>query len=259
MTATILKAENLSLGYHDRTIIRNLDIEPPAGSMTAIIGPNGCGKSTLLRALARLIRPTGGRVTLDGQDIHTIDTRSLARRIAILPQAQLAPDGISVFDLVRRGRAPWRNWLSSWTEEDQTACTRALEAVDMSGLAERAVNELSGGQRQRVWIALILAQQTSTILLDEPTTWLDLPHQIEVLSLLRRLNRETGATVINVLHDLNLAARFSDHLILLGSDGLVAVGEPVEVLTKENLMTSFGLAAHVSADPVHGSPLVVAL
>lgn len=259
MTDMTLRAEALTLGYPGRVVIRDLTLAPPPGRVTAILGPNGCGKSTLLRALARLIRPLSGRVTLDGRDIHREDTRALARRIAILPQAPLAPDGITVADLVRRGRTPWRGFLAPWSAADAEACAEALAAVAMEEMAARPVNELSGGQRQRAWIALVLAQKTPLLLLDEPTAWLDLPHQIEVLSLLRRRNREAGTTVISVLHDLNLAARTCDHLILMGPHGIVAEGVPDAVLTPENLGHAFALAARVIPDPVTGTPMVVPL
>ncbi|MGQ4273847.1 ABC transporter ATP-binding protein [Terrihabitans sp. B22-R8] len=252
-----LHARDLTLGYGERTIIRNLSLTLPAGRVTTILGPNGCGKSTLLRAFARLIRPRSGEVTLGGEDINRHDTRALARRLAILPQAPLAPEGISVGDLVKRGRAPWRGLLSPWNQADTDACAEALQAVELTASQERRVEELSGGQRQRAWLALVLAQQTPLLLLDEPTTWLDLPHQIEVLNLLRQRNQDAGTTVVSVLHDLNLAARFSDHLILLGPDGLVAQGLPGEVLTAENLKTAFALAALIQPDPVTGKPMVI--
>ena len=255
----MLKAEGLSLGYRDRRVIDTLSLDLPARRVTSILGPNGCGKSTLLRAFARLITPLGGRVTLEGVDVHAAETRALARKIAILPQLPLAPDGIWVRELVQRGRAPWRKFLAPWTAADEAACTGALAAVGMTELAERPLGELSGGQRQRAWIALVLAQATPIVLLDEPTTWLDLPHQIEVLSLLRRQNIATGTTVVSVLHDLNLAARFSDHLVLLGPEGLVAEGSPANVVTPENLVAAFGLKALVMPDPVTGAPMVIPL
>ncbi|WP_109464654.1 ABC transporter ATP-binding protein [Albibacillus kandeliae] len=254
-----LRTEGLSLGYDRRSVIEGLDLEVPEGQMTAILGPNGCGKSTLLKALARLIQPVAGRVLLDGTDVHRTNTRMLARRMAILPQAPVAPEGISVGDLVRRGRTPWRGALSPWREADAQACASALEAVGLGELEERPLNELSGGQRQRAWIALVLAQTTPLLLLDEPTTFLDLVHQIEVLGLLRRRNRETGLTVVSVLHDLNLAARYSDQLVLLGREGLVAVGAPADVLVPEHLKTAFGLSAQVVPDPVTGTPMVIPL
>jgi len=259
VSGATLSAEDLTLGYRDRRVIEGLTLALPPGRVSAILGPNGCGKSTLLRALARLIEPVSGRVTLDGADLHAQNTRLLARRLAILPQAPLAPDGITVGELVARGRAPWRGFLQPWSDRDAAAVAQALEAVAMREHAERPVAELSGGQRQRVWIALALAQGTGVLLLDEPTTWLDLPHQIEVLQLLRRRNRESGITIVSVLHDLNLAARFSDHLVLLGDRGLVAQGAPDAVLTADHLREAFGLAARVMPDPVSGTPMVVPL
>lgn len=254
-----LKAENLSLGYHDHTVIKDLAIELKRGDMTTILGPNGCGKSTLLKALARLVKPSNGRVTLDGRDVHALNSRALAREMAILPQSPLAPEGITVGDLVKRGRTPWRGFLSPWSEEDSQACSDALVAVGLADMTDRPVQELSGGQRQRAWIALVLAQSAPLLLLDEPTTYLDLVHQIDVLSLLHRRNVDDGLTVISVLHDLNLAARFSDTLILLGHHGLVAIGTPEQVITPENLEKSFGLKAQVVSDPVTGRPMVVPL
>lgn len=257
-----LCAEALTLGFPgrpERIVLRDLTLSLPPGKVTAILGPNGCGKSTLLRACARLLPPLSGRVTLGAQDVRRIDSRALARRLAILPQQSLAPEGITVADLVARGRAPWRGLMAGWTPQDAAAVEGALAAVGLEGLAARPVAELSGGQRQRVWIALVLAQQTATLLLDEPTTWLDLPHQIEVLRLLQKMNRERGITVVSVLHDLNLAARHSDHLVLLGPEGLVAEGAPDAVLTAPALERAFGLQARIIADPVTATPMVVPL
>ncbi|MBB3997142.1 ABC transporter ATP-binding protein [Aureimonas pseudogalii] len=259
MSDLTLRAERLTLGYRDRRVLQDLTLTLPPGQVTTILGPNGCGKSTLLRALARLLAPLAGRVTLGGEDVRTQNTRALARRLAILPQAPLAPDGITVGELVRRGRAPWRGVLAAWNAADERACARALDAVAMTALADRPLGELSGGQRQRAWIALVLAQDTPVLLLDEPTTWLDLPHQIEVLRLLRRRNREAGTTIVCVLHDLNLAARFSDHLVLLGPDGVVAEGPPDAVVTEAHLASAFSLAARVLRDPVSDTPMVVPL
>ncbi|SJZ58394.1 ABC transporter ATP-binding protein [Consotaella salsifontis] len=257
MTDDSLRAEALTLGYGERAVIDDLSLTLSPGRVYAILGPNGCGKSTLLRAFARLIRPKAGKITLGGEDLHRQDTRALARRIAILPQAPLAPSGIRVSDLVKRGRTPWRGLLAPWSRQDHEACEDALRAVAMTELQERPLAELSGGQRQRAWIALVLAQQTPFLLLDEPTTWLDLPHQIEVLSLLRQRNREAGTTVVSVLHDLNLAARYCDHLILFGPRGLVAQGAPDDVLTEANVDLAFGLASRIIPDPSAGTPMVV--
>ena len=252
-----LRAEGLTLGYPGRRVIDELSLELPAGRFTAILGPNGCGKSTLLRAFARLIAPIAGRVMLGGVDMHAQDTRSLARRLAILPQTPLAPDGILVGELVRRGRAPWRGFLKPWTPADEAATMRALETVAMTEHADRPLDELSGGQRQRAWLALVLAQDTPILLLDEPTTFLDLPHQLRILSLLRRRNRQAGTTVVAVLHDLNLAARFCDHLVLFGDEGLVASGPPGAVVTSANLAAAFGLRARIVPDDATGAPIVV--
>lgn len=257
MTETGLTTSSLTLGYRERVVIRELSIAVPDRRVTSILGPNGCGKSTFLKALARLIAPASGQVRLSGDDISKIDTRALARRLSILPQSPKAPEGITVSDLVRRGRTPWRGLLAPWSEEDTRICQQALEQVGLGELAERPIDELSGGQRQRAWIALVLAQNTPYLLLDEPTTWLDLAHQLEVLSLLQKRNRDHGTTVVMVLHDLNLAVRFSDHLILFGGTGLVAEGTPEEVITPENLQAAFGLKALVMPDPLTDRPMIV--
>lgn len=257
MTETGLTTSSLTLGYRERVVIRELSIAVPDRRVTSILGPNGCGKSTFLKALARLIAPASGQVRLSGDDIAKIDTRALARRLSILPQSPKAPEGITVSDLVRRGRTPWRGLLAPWSEEDTRICQQALEQVGLGELAERPIDELSGGQRQRAWIALVLAQNTPYLLLDEPTTWLDLAHQLEVLSLLQKRNRDHGTTVVTVLHDLNLAVRFSDHLVLFGGHGLVAEGAPEEVITSENLQAAFSLKALVMPDPLTGRPMIV--
>lgn len=253
----MLDAYGLGLAYDGKPVLTGLDVSLPGDRVSAIIGPNGCGKSTLLRALARILPAQTGRVTLDGEDMATLAPRVLAKRLAILPQSPRAPDGIRVADLVRRGRLPWRGLLSPWREEDRAACEGALAAVGMEEFAERDLAELSGGQRQRAWLALVLAQQTPWLLLDEPTTYLDLPHQMEVLGLLRRLNRRSGTAVVSVLHDLNLAARYCDHLVLLAKGGVVAAGTPETVLTPDTLSEAFGLKAQVMPDPVTGTPMVV--
>ncbi len=257
MSETGLTTSSLTLGYRERVVIRELSIAVPDRRVTSILGPNGCGKSTFLKALARLIAPASGQVHLSGDDIAKIDTRALARRLSILPQSPKAPEGITVSDLIRRGRTPWRGLLAPWSEEDTRICQQALEQVGLGELAERPIDELSGGQRQRAWIALVLAQNTPYLLLDEPTTWLDLAHQLEVLSLLQKRNRDHGTTVVTVLHDLNLAVRFSDHLILFGGHGLVAEGAPEEVITSENLQAAFSLKALVMPDPLTGRPMIV--
>ncbi|WP_281684294.1 ABC transporter ATP-binding protein [Thalassobaculum salexigens] len=252
-----LRTESLSVGYQDRQVIQGLDLVFPVGRSTAILGPNGCGKSTLLRALARLLKPSAGRVLLGDADLHAADTRDVARQLAILPQFPLAPDAINVGELVRRGRTPWRGLLAPWTRDDSDACTDALDAVGMTDMADRPLAELSGGQRQRAWLALVLAQRTPLLLLDEPTSHLDLAQQIEMLKLLQQRVADTGMTVVSVLHDLNLAARFSDHLVLLSPQGLIAEGAPETVVTAENLHRAFGLAARVMADPLTGRPWIL--
>ncbi|MDD2868459.1 ABC transporter ATP-binding protein [Neomegalonema sp.] len=254
---TGLSVEGLSLGYRGRRVISDLSLSLPPGRFTAILGPNGCGKSTLLRGLARLIPPESGRVTLDGEDLQSFAPKALARRLGLLPQAPLAPEGITVADLVARGRAPWRGLLSSWSPADEAARAEAMRATGVAEFAGRPLSELSGGQRQRVWIALALAQETEHLLLDEPTTWLDLPHQIEILRLLARLRREAGRSLVAVLHDLNLAARHADHLVLLAPGSLVAQGAPEEVLTPAHVAEAFGLKARILPDPVSGTPMVV--
>ncbi len=254
---TGLSVEDLSLGYRGRRVISNLSLSLPQGRFTAILGPNGCGKSTLLRGLARLIPPESGRVALDGEDLRNFAPRALARRLGLLPQAPLAPEGITVADLVARGRAPWRGLLSGWSPADEAARAEAMRATGVAQFAERPLSELSGGQRQRVWIALALAQETEHLLLDEPTTWLDLPHQIEILRLLARLRREAGRSLVAVLHDLNLAARHADHLVLLAPGRLVAQGPPEQVLTPEHVESAFGMKARVLSDPVSGTPMAI--
>ncbi len=252
-----LVVEHASLSYGDRPIVTDLSLALPEGQVTVIVGANACGKSTLLRALARLLRPAGGQVLLDGRDVHTIPTRQLARRLGLMPQAPIAPEGIVVADLVARGRHPHQGLFGRWSAADDAAVAAALEATGVSDLTDRAVDELSGGQRQRVWIAMALAQETSVLLLDEPTTYLDLAHQIEVLDLLARLNAERGTTIAMVLHDLNLAARYADHLVALRAGRMVAAGTPAEVVTEETVEAVFGLPCMVVADPVTGTPLVV--
>ncbi|MET4581043.1 iron complex transport system ATP-binding protein [Conyzicola nivalis] len=252
-----LSIENLTLGYADRTVIDGLDLVVPAGKVTAIVGANACGKSTLLRSMSRLLAPRTGRVVLDGRDVHRMPAKQLARTLGLLPQSPIAPEGITVADLVGRGRHPHQGILSRWSREDDIAVAEALEATETAALAERSVDELSGGQRQRVWIAMALAQQTDLLLLDEPTTFLDVSHQIEVLDLLTDLNSTRGTTIVMVLHDLNLAARYSDHLVALSAGRVHAQGSPAEVLTEEVVRTVFGLDSRVILDPTSGKPLML--
>ncbi|MFI7290421.1 ABC transporter ATP-binding protein [Streptomyces anulatus] len=252
-----LTAEGLTLGYGDRTVVDSLDLAVPPGRITVIVGANACGKSTLLRSMSRLLAPRAGRVVLDGKEVHRLPAKELARTLGLLPQSPVAPEGITVSDLVGRGRHPHQSVFSRWNEKDDAAVAAALEATHTEPLAERAVDELSGGQRQRVWIAMALAQQTDLLLLDEPTTFLDASHQIEVLDLLTDLNRTRGTTIVMVLHDLNLAARYADHLIALADGGLHASGAPAEVLTEETVRAVFDLDSRIIQDPVSGRPLML--
>ncbi|MBT2879813.1 ABC transporter ATP-binding protein [Streptomyces albidoflavus] len=255
--AARLTARDLTLAYEDRTVVPGLDLDIPDGRVTVIIGPNACGKSTTLRALGRLLRPAGGAVLLDGAELARLPTRQIARQIGLLPQTPVAPEAITVADLVARGRQPHQRWWQQWSEEDERAVTEAMARTATTDLADRPVDALSGGQRQRVWIAMALAQETGLLLLDEPTTYLDLAHQVEVLDLVRRLNREQGRTVVLVLHDLNQAARYADHLIAFREGRVVAEGTPAEVVTAGLIREIFGLECVVVPDPVTGSPLVV--
>ncbi|WP_433295217.1 ABC transporter ATP-binding protein [Pseudonocardia sp. CA-142604] len=252
-----LRAEQVRLGYGDRTIVDGLDLDVVAGTITAVIGPNGCGKSTLLRALGRLLKPTAGQVVLDGKRIDRVPTREVAKVLGLLPQAPSAPEGLTVADLVARGRHPHQAWYRQWSADDEDAVAQALDWTGIADLAERPVDQLSGGQRQRAWISMALAQGTDLLLLDEPTTFLDLAHQVDVLELVRRLHSEVGRTVVMVLHDLNLAARYADRLVAMREGRIVAAGKPAEVITEELLEEVFGLAARVIPDPVAGTPLVV--
>ncbi|MBF4459108.1 ABC transporter ATP-binding protein [Pseudoclavibacter sp. VKM Ac-2867] len=252
-----LIVEQLSLGYGDRVVIDELDLLVPPGKVTAIVGANACGKSTLLRSMSRLLAPRDGHVLLDGKEVHKTPAKQLARILGLLPQSPIAPEGITVADLVGRGRHPHQSILSRWSHDDDLAVAAALEATETTALADRHVDELSGGQRQRVWIAMALAQQTDLLLLDEPTTFLDVSHQIEVLDLLTDLNQSRGTTIVMVLHDLNLAARYADHLIALADGGLHAAGEPGDVLTVDTVRAVFGLESLVVQDPVSGRPLMV--
>ncbi|CDJ98864.1 iron-enterobactin transporter subunit; ATP-binding component of ABC superfamily [Microbacterium sp. C448] len=252
-----LSAESLTLAYGDREVVHDLDLSIPSGQITAIVGANGCGKSTVLRALARLLKPRSGAVLLDGEEIHRLPSREVARRLGLLPQSPTAPEGIVVSDLIGRGRHPHQRFLARWSAADYEAVADALDATGIADLADRAVDELSGGQRQRVWIAMALAQQTDILLLDEPTTFLDVTHQIEVLDLLTDLNRSRGTTIAMVLHDLNLAARYADRLVAVCEGRIYASGVPAEVITEANVGAVFGLDCQVIADPVSGAPLVL--
>ncbi len=252
-----LRADGVSIGYDGRRVIEGLDLELPARRVTAVVGPNACGKSTLLRGLARLHPLEAGRVTLGGTDVSAMSRKELARVVGVLPQSSVAPDGVRVAELVGRGRYPHQGWFGRHRSDDDAVVMRALEATGVADLADRPVAELSGGQRQRVWIAMVLAQETDVVLLDEPTTYLDVAHQVELLDLLRDLNHDRGTTVVMVLHELNLAARYADHLVVMSAGRVVAQGEPSHVLTEDAVLSAFGLEARVVPDPVSGTPLVV--
>ncbi|MFF7557059.1 ABC transporter ATP-binding protein [Streptomyces olivaceus] len=258
MTAShSLSTEDLTLGYGDRTVIEGLDLTLAAGRITVIVGANACGKSTLLRSMSRLLAPRAGRVVLDGREVHRTPAKELARTLGLLPQSPVTPEGITVLDLVGRGRHPHQRAFSRWTAKDDAAVAAALEATQTTDLMDRSVDELSGGQRQRVWIAMALAQQTDLLLLDEPTTFLDISHQVEVLDLLTDLNRTRGTTIVMVLHDLNLAARYADRLIALASGGLHAAGPTEDVMTRDMVRSVYGMESRVIEDPVSGRPLVL--
>ncbi|GAB5077595.1 ABC transporter ATP-binding protein [Arthrobacter sp. AD-310] len=254
-----LRAQDLSLGYEGADIIRGLSLAIPNARVTSIIGPNGCGKSTLLRGLGRLLAPRAGEVFLDGTPLRQHSTRHVATRISVLPQTPTAPSGLTVADLVSRGRHPRQKWYQQFSAADESAVESALAATDILDLADTPLDDLSGGQRQRAWISMTLAQETGILLLDEPTTYLDLAHQVDVLELIRRLNREHQRTVVMVLHDISLAARYSDHIIAMKDGAIAAQGSPADVITPERLLDVFGLDAHVVAEPTEGRPHVIPL
>lgn len=253
----LLHTHNLSLSYDAQAVIvHELSLRIAPGTITALVGPNGCGKSTLLRGLSRLLKPAGGHVYLDGRDIHALKAKDLARQLGILPQSPVAPEGLTVHELVAQGRYPHQSWFQQWSREDERIVQDALATTNLTMFADRPVDTLSGGQRQRAWIAMALAQQTDVLLLDEPTTYLDLAYQMDVLDLLDELNA-AGRTIVMVLHDLNQAARYADTMVALRGGQIVAQGAPERVMTPEIIWQVFGLRAEVMADPVTGTPLCV--
>ncbi|EKK5221972.1 iron-enterobactin ABC transporter ATP-binding protein [Cronobacter sakazakii] len=254
-----LTGEALTLGYGDFRVADGLNVAIPDGKFTAIIGPNGCGKSTLLRTLSRLMKPLGGQVRLDGEAIQHFATKEVARRIGLLAQNASAPGDITVAELVARGRYPHQPLFTRWRDEDERAVQKAMAATGVTALADQSVDTLSGGQRQRAWIAMVLAQETSILLLDEPTTWLDISHQIDLLELLCALNREQGYTLAAVLHDLNQACRYANHLIALRDGKIIAEGAPSEIVNAALIEAIYGLRCMIIEDPVAGTPLVVPL
>ncbi|MFG1924951.1 ABC transporter ATP-binding protein [Cryptosporangium sp. NPDC048952] len=252
-----LYAENVELAYDQRVVASGLDVDIPDGSLTVIVGPNACGKSTLLRALARMLKPRTGAVYLDGAQISSLPSKEVARRLGLLPQSPTAPDGITVADLVSRGRYPHQKLLRQWSREDEQVVASAMAATGVSDLALRLVDELSGGQRQRVWIAMALAQQTPILLLDEPTTYLDIAHQLEVLDLCAELHERENRTLVAVLHDLNHACRYATHLIAMRAGKVVAEGPPASIVTASLVEEVFGLPCQVVPDPETDTPLVI--
>ncbi|MEH1779544.1 ABC transporter ATP-binding protein [Nostoc sp.] len=252
-----LSTKSLSLAYDGATIIRDLNLSIPTGQISGLVGANGCGKSTLLRGLARLLKPRGGTVYLDGTSIFNLSTKEVAQQLGILPQGPVAPEGLTVRDLVAQGRYPYQNWLQQWSVKDEKIVQQALEITDLLELADRALDTLSGGQRQRAWIAMALAQDTDILLLDEPTTFLDLAHQIEILDLLYELNQTQGRTIVMVLHDLNQACRYADYLVAVKDGRIFAAGEPKLVMTQEMVREVFGLECRIIPDPVVETPMCV--
>lgn len=252
-----LKAQDLTLGYGEDIIIDDLNITIPKGEITVFIGGNGCGKSTLLRSLARLLKPKGGDVVLDGEAIAKMGTKDVAKKLSILPQSPVTPEGLTVMELVKQGRHPYRGFLKQWSKEDESAVNKALESTNMLELKDRSVDTLSGGQRQRAWIAMTLAQETDTILLDEPTTYLDMTHQIDVLDLLFELNEKDGRTVVMVLHDLNLACRYAHHVVAIKDKKVYAQGKPEEIVTCNLVHDVFEMKCDVTFDPMFGTPMCI--
>ena len=249
--------DNITLGYDELVICQSLSLNIPAGEFSVIVGPNACGKSTLLKALARILKPMSGTITLNGQALESYKAKEAARTVGLLPQNAIAPEKMLVRDLVAKGRAPHQSLLKQWSLADAQAVHRAMELTNTLGLADAAVDELSGGQRQRVWIAMVLAQDTETILLDEPTTFLDLKHQIEVLELCKKLHRDEGRTIVAVLHDLNQAARYATHLIAMKKGSVQAQGRPTEVVTQQNIEAIFDLQSEIISDPITNTPMVI--
>ncbi|MGL4524162.1 MAG: ABC transporter ATP-binding protein [Spirochaetia bacterium] len=252
-----IKVENFSFSYGSKKVIDTLDIEILDAKMTMLIGSNGCGKSTLLRSIARLITPEKGHIVLDGEDIARIKTKALAKKLSILPQACQCPQGLTIIDLVKQGRYPHQNLFQQWTEKDEEIVLHALKDTGLMQMRDQKLDELSGGQRQRAWIAMVLAQETEVILLDEPITYLDIAHQIEVLDLLHLLNRKKNRTIIMVLHDLNLAARYGDILIAMANQNIYAHGSPQEVMTEENVKHIFNIDNTIIEDPIFKTPLCI--
>lgn len=251
-----LQIENLGLAYDSALIIDGLHLTIPRGQITTLVGPNGCGKSTLLRGLARLLLPKTGHVYLDGKAIHTMPTKELAKQIGILPQSPVAPEGLTVHELVAQGRYPHQSWFQQWSAADERITQEAMEITNIAEFANRPLDTLSGGQRQRAWIAMALAQETEILLLDEPTTFLDIAYQLEVLDLLETLNG-AGRTIVMVLHDLNQACRYAHHLVAMRDGQIRASGAPDQVLTAEMVASVFQIDSRIVSDPVTGTPMCI--
>lgn len=257
MAETSITTEQLTLSYGKNIIIDELDLAIPKGKITVLIGGNGCGKSTLLRSAARLLKPISGTILLDGEEIASMPTKEVAKKMAILPQSPSAPQGLTVLQLVKQGRYPHQTWLKQWSPEDETAIQNALASTGLLDLQDRPVDELSGGQRQRAWIAMTLAQNTETILLDEPTTYLDMTHQIDILDLLFELNELEQRTIVMVLHDLNLACRYAHHIIAVKDKGVYAQGAPENIMNSELVRYVFQMECQIITDPLFGTPLCI--
>lgn len=252
-----IEANDLCLAYGDTRIFDDLNFTIPKGKITVFVGSNGCGKSTLLRSLARLIKPRAGSILLDGHEIAKLPTKEVAKRLAILPQGPIAPEGLTVLQLVKQGRYPYQSWMRQWSQEDEQIVRQALDSTNMAPFAERTVDSLSGGQRQRAWIAMTLAQGTDTILLDEPTTYLDLAHQVDVLDLLFELNETENRTIVMVLHDINLASRYAHHMVAIKDHQIWTSGKPEEIVNAEMISSVFHMECVVSSDPLFGTPMVI--
>ncbi|MCZ8534627.1 ABC transporter ATP-binding protein [Psychrobacillus psychrodurans] len=253
----VIETQNLTLSYGESIIIEDLNLQIPKGEITVFIGGNGCGKSTLLRSIARLLKPKSGAVLLDGNAISKMSSKDVAKQMSILPQSPVAPEGLTVLQLVKQGRYPYQTWLKQWTEEDEEKVTKALKATAIVDLKDRPVDSLSGGQRQRAWIAMTLAQDTDIILLDEPTTYLDMTHQIEILDLLYELNETEKRTIVMVLHDLNLACRYADNIVAIKDREIYAQGKPEHIISCPLVKNVFGMDCQITKDPLFGTPLCI--
>jgi len=254
---SLLEAKRIALSYGGAYIFEDLSLTIPEGKVTVLVGSNGCGKSTLLRSLARLLKPSNGKVSLDGKDLASMAPKIIAKQLSLLPQGPTAPEGLTVLQLVKQGRYPYQSWLQQWSREDEEAVMSALHATNLHDLSERSLDSLSGGQRQRAWIALTLAQKTEIILLDEPTTYLDMTHQIEILDLLQEMNENESRTIVMVLHDINLACRYADHIVAVKNGEIITQGTPSEVVDAAMIEEVFQLKSEVIMDPLYRTPMII--